>query len=659
MSQPRILLNSIVKNEIQNLPRMLNSMVGHVTGAVIYDTGSEDGTPEFCRAFFKKHKILYQVVNGVFNNFEQARNDALVYAQKFHAGFDYILLCDADMELVVDARLPRLTHECYSLLQRQGSLAYYNARLIKKGSTAKYHGVTHEYLDAQTAKLPTDCWWFRDHATGSNRGEKYERDVRLLTYYLERHPNDGRSLFYLAQTYRDSGDHTRAIEFYKRRIEVGGWDEEVWYSKLSVARSYRALGNEPEFIRWSLDAYNSRPTRAEPLYDLTRHYRDKDNQQQAGLLFAQAGLKIKKPGDLLFVEEHVYDYGFTEELSILGAYNDATKAAGFTAADKLALSKTVPNHVRETARRNLYWYLQPLKTYTSSFKAVRIPEVNPDSKYVNSNPSVAIVDDKIKAIVRTVSYRIRQDGTYDYNGVSAIRTTNYLCDFDDNLRYERGLEIQRPTGFPEPVFKDILDVEDMRLIPIGKELWSNGCVLEQNPQAWREQFLMKINPDTGECTDWSRMDVEPKQNEKNWMPILNTGGQEFMYRPGWAYDTSGEWVIKHEPTLAVDQFSGGGQCIPFDGGYIAIIHEARPDPTNGKRFYQHRFVWFDHEYRLQKASKPFVFFDKQIEFAAGLAYQQFNNYRGEGKFIVSFGVLDREAWLATIDEHEVRDLLWA
>jgi len=651
MPQPRICLNAIIKNEISNLPRMLASVCPHITAAVIFDTGSTDGSQAFMREMFNKYSIPHQIVGGEFKNFEQARNKALFYAQRFHAGFDYIMFCDADMELVVDGPLPKLTEECYSLLQRQGSLAYYNARLLRKGSDRKYHGVTHEYLDAPPAKLPTDCWWFRDHATGSNRSDKYERDTRLLTEYLGIHPNDGRTLFYLAQTYRDSGDHTRAIEFYRRRVDVGGWDEEVWYARLAIARCYRALGEEGEFIRWALNAYNDRPSRAEPLYDLARHYREQKDAQQTGWLFAQAGSKIKKPGDLLFVEEHVYDYGFMEELSILGAYNDKTRDIGFSAADNLSLMRKVPDVVRETARRNVFWYLQPLKNYTPSFKAYRIPEVNPDSKFVNSNPSVAIVDDKIKAIVRTVSYRIRPDGSYDYNGNHAIRTTNYLADFSLDFVVGKVVELQRPTGFPAPVFKDILDVEDMRLIPWHGELWTNGCVLEQNSNAWREQFCMQINPETGEVFNWRRMDVEPKQNEKNWMPILDDRRFKFMYRPGWVVRSDGEFVVKHEPILAVDQFSGGGQCVPFDGGYIAIVHEARPDPTNGKRYYQHRFVWFDKEYVLRKVSKPFVFFGKQIEFAAGLAHHN-------DKFIVSFGVLDREAWLATIDEHEVRDLLW-
>ena len=646
-------LNMIVKNEMVNLPRALKSVLGHVTAAVIYDTGSIDTTVDYCRTFFSDHDIPVVVAHGVFKNFEQARNAGLIHARKFKPYlWDYLLLMDADMELVADKPLPPLVADCYALVQRQGSLAYHNARLLSQRSKALYHGVTHEYLDTMQMPLPGDAWWFKDHASGSNRPEKYERDIRLLTEYLEKHPDDARSLFYLAQTYRDKGENEKAIEFYKKRIAAGGWEEEVWYSKLCLARCYRALDNEAEFIRCALDAYNERPIRSEPLYMLARHFREKPRDQNTAWLFAEAGDKISRPNDFLFVEEAPYQWGFREEKAILGAYNDKTKPIGAAECDKLSLMIDVPPEVRETARRNLYWYLEPLKNHAPSFQAVKIPPINPDSTYTNSNPSVAVVDGKIKAVVRTVSYRIRPDGSYDYNGVSAIRTTSYLADFDPALKFTKAVELQRPTGFPEPVFKDVLDVEDMRLwVDHQDQLWVNGCVLEQNPQAWREQFIMRLNEDTGEVDKWRMVEpgFVPKQNEKNWMPIVGEGAL-FMYRPGVTMDGMGYLVTNNPPSLAVDQFAGGGQVLPFDGGWLAIIHEARPDPTNGKRFYQHRFVWFDHDFVLKKVSRPFVFFDRQIEFAAGLAL-----HPDLDKFIVSFGVLDREAWLGTISDHDVRE----
>ena len=651
---PRLCLNMIVRNEIANLPRCLDSTVGHIHCAVIFDTGSTDGTVEYIRAHCKRHRIPCHITTGKFVDFEQARNRALAMAKHYHVGFDYILLMDADMELKVDGPLPALTAESYCLLQRQGSLDYHNVRLLRKNSGAQYHGVTHEYLGAnEQLRLPGDVWWFQDHATGSNRPEKYERDKRLLEGYLTEHPNDGRSLFYLAQTYRDAGAHAKAIDLYRRRIDAGGWDEEIWYARYQIALAFKSLGNEPEFVTNALIAFNARPSRAEPLHALARYFREKKDQQQSAWLFAEAGAKLPYPGDMLFVDRWMYDWGFLEEKSILGSYVAGKRDEGAKACNQLSLHKGASGTTRENARRNMFWYVDALRAHCPSFQAVRIPDVNPDKTYANTNPSVAVVGNELKAIVRTVSYRIRPDGTYDYNGLSAIRTTNFLVDLDDNFTVSNVVELKRPTGFPDPVFRDVLDVEDMRLIPYNGELWANACVLEQNSQAWREQFLMKLNSVTGEVTDWHRIDpafVE-KRNEKNWMPILDGGHLKWMYSPGVVMSDRGQRIVQQENTLAVDDFSGGGQLVPMDTGFLGIVHTARPDPTNGKRYYWHRFVYFDHNYQLQKVSQPFVFFDKQIEFAAGLVLNG-------GKVIVSFGVLDREAWVASIDEHEVRDLLW-
>lgn len=662
MSQPRILLNMIVKNEAANLPRALNSTINRVTSAVILDTGSTDDTKAIIRAHCTKQNLPCRVLSGFFKDFGQARNEALIRARMSPFAYDYILLMDADMELVVDAPLPRLTGEAYALKQANGGQSYYNARLLKHNSPAKYHGVTHEYLDVPVETLPGDVWWFKDHATGSNRADKYDRDVRLLEGYLKDHPGDARTLFYLAQTFRDAGQHEKAIELYQQRIAAGGWEEEVWFSQLCISRSYRALGDEDKFISNALKAYDLRPIRAEPLHDLANFYRLKDHAQQTGWLFADAGSKIARPNDMLFVEDAVYNWGFRNEKSILGCYSDKTKAIGAAECDKLSIMATVPQEIRETARRNLYWYLQPLAAHAPSFKAKRIPELNPDVTYVNTNPSIANVDGDLKMIVRTVSYRIRPDGTYDYNGLEAIRTTSFLSDLDHNFNVSKLVELLRPTGFPEPKFKGVLDVEDYRLFPWCQGLYANGCVLEQNEHAWREQFLFKLEPDTGEVIDCGRMEPSflPKRNEKNWMPILDGGEMKWMYSPGVVIGKCGRRLVNSPSPSAVDQFAGGGQLIPFDAGYLGIVHEARPDPNSGKRYYQHRFVWFNKDYVLAKISNPFVFFDKQIEFAAGLAWNPYCGFDGSVKsVIVSFGVRDCEAWIGTIADHEVRDLIWA
>ena len=51
---------------------------------------------------------------------------------------------------------------------------------------------------------------------------------------------------------------------------------------------------------------------------------------------------------------------------------------------------------------------------------------------------------------------------------------------------------------------------------------------------------------------------------------------------------------------------------------------------------------------MLKISSPFFFHDRQIEFAAGLAY-----IREKRQLVASYGIRDCEAWLATMDLDEV------
>src|SRR5262249_41087750 len=68
------------------------------------------------------------------------------------------------------------------------------------------------------------------------------------------------------------------------------------------------------------------------------------------------------------------------------------------------------------------------------------------------------------------------------------------------------------------------------------------------------------------------------------------------------------------------------------------------------RRYRHRFVWLDAASALRRVSRAFYFHDPdKIEFAAGLAWHP------DGKrLVLSYGVGDRESWIATVDAGEVR-----
>jgi len=112
------------------------------------------------------------------------------------------------------------------------------------------------------------------------------------------------------------GNLTQAIEWYEKRASMGGWDEEVWYSLYQVARLHQRLG-----FAWALvldaylRAYEFRPTRVEPIYQIARFYRE-HGQYHLGYLFSRAVFDTPYPEDLLFIEKGIYQHELALEYAL-------------------------------------------------------------------------------------------------------------------------------------------------------------------------------------------------------------------------------------------------------------------------------------------------------------------------------------------------------
>lgn len=667
MPKPSLCLNMIVRNEADRIERCLASAAPYIRSAYILDTGSTDDTIEKIEVFCRANDISAVIRRGVFRDFSQARNDAFGMAQIFstHTGMpftQFALLMDADMEL-------RVTHpgafgnlnatdRAYDMVQKAGGVAYPNRRILNlyKNPDHPYVGVTHEYIDVDSAGTIEGAF-FQDHADGSNRSEKFERDARLLEADLKTDPENGRSWYYLGNTYRDGGEPAKAADAYQRRIELGGWDEETHSTMMNLACCFKDQGDDAGYVSTLIDAFSFRPRRAEPLYDLANYYREK-GQNGAGLIFAKMGMNIKQPNDLLFVNEYVYSHGLRFEYSILGYYDEAERKRTFAVTDDLALDPTCPANIRANARSNLFWHTAPLSQYCPSFTPVKL-NFTPPEGYVAMNPSVEECNGKLKCNVRCVNYTMDQDGRYlinktgcESNGTNPIDTRNFLVKLDDDFTVRNPQEIIW-TRSASPAFDLVTGLEDVRLYRAQGELWFNACVRELSPngtcQQARGQLVIDTQLQQAYVHNFQVMSGEAN-HEKNWMHIHN---DEFMYR----IDTM---VVAGKPELTgkfnvkvyAGDISGSSQLIPFKSGWIAVVHEAISGP-DGKRTYWHRFAWFEKSGQLRRLSIPFVFFDRQIEFCAGIAY-----HPNQNDLVISFGVRDAEAWVAKISIEEVAQMCW-
>ena len=358
-------LNMIVRNETANLERCLSAVAPHIACWVIGDTGSTDGTQEFIHAFFAARGIPGELHSFPFIDFAQARNEALDRARASRLPFDYLLLADADMELTVQnpAFLRDLTAAAYKMLQRS-RVAYWNSRLLRRDVRACYRGVTHEYLhilNSETRNLEGAS--FIDHATGANRAEKYERDIRLLTDAIATERDPGmiaRYTFYLANTLRDSGQREAALKAYLERARLGHWRQEVFISLLNAAKLKEALGcSNDEVISAYIEASAACPTRAEALHGAARFCCDKGLYER-GFELARNGLAIAHPKHALFVEEWIYEYGLLDELAV-NAYWTGRYAESVSACDQLLSEGKLPTEKRDRVLKNKQFAIDKLQ----------------------------------------------------------------------------------------------------------------------------------------------------------------------------------------------------------------------------------------------------------------------------------------------------------
>lgn len=666
MPKPSLMLNCIVKNESARIERMLASVEPYVKAVVILDTGSTDDTIAKIREFATAHELPCYVGHGAFKDFSQARNEAFQLAQKVNdtnvPWCQFALLMDADMELVVNNPHELLLLDAnalsYDMMQKAGAVSYANRRILNLNwGTAPYVGVTHEYVDVPTAGMITGAH-FVDHADGTNRKDKYRRDAQLLEDALKEDPTNCRSWYYLGNTYRDWGKPELATGAYRTRIELGGWDEET-HSAMVNSASCRIGTRQPQrFVSEMIDAYNFRPSRAEPLYDLAKYYREKGDTA-AALLFAKAGLTKTRPDDLLFVNDFVYEHGLRYEYSIAGYYDEKERNRAFEITDDLALDPTCPAGFRLSARNNLFFYTKPLSTWCPSFSPKRLDFTPPDG-YAAMNPSVEECNGKIKCNIRCVNYTIDNDGRYVISGGGeAIDTRNFIVKLGYDMSVRDPSEIM---WHRDPAkFNLVTGLEDIRLYRVRGDLWFSACVREQSPHGTCQQAQGRLEYDHADLRYTQVRDFEflsgEERHEKNWMPLPNNSDRRdraFAYRLDtiMRYDKDGLRPEKFPLKICPDNISGGSQLIPFKSGLLSVVHEAITGP-DGKRTYWHRFAWFEQDGKLRRLSKPFVFLDRQIEFCAGLAYHP--NHRD---LILSFGVRDAEAWVATVSVEEVAMMCW-
>lgn len=348
----------IVKNEGAVIARCLRSCRELIDRWVICDTGSTDGTPEIVAR--ELAGIPGQLHRCLWQDFGHNRSELMRLA---YGMADYLLLIDADMTVRHTGRLDALGADAYMLSQGDARFDYRNKRLVRGDLRWRYVGATHEYIscmDVEREVENLDALAIVDHGDGGSKANKFERDRALLEAELERDPHNPRATFYLAQTWRDmglcSGDAealARARDLYRRRVEIGGWDEETYCAWRQMGLLDLRGGSWPQASAALLAAWETRPERLEAVHDLVIGLLDRRQHHSArrftGLVTER---RLLPPSDLLFVEPWVYEWGLLFQHSI-ATYWCGEFDASMRACKLLLANRSLPEEHRSQTELNL------------------------------------------------------------------------------------------------------------------------------------------------------------------------------------------------------------------------------------------------------------------------------------------------------------------
>lgn len=347
----------IVKNEAAVIRRCLESVLPLITHWAIVDTGSTDGTQDIIRTYLRD--LPGKLHERPWKDFAYNRSEALALARPLA---DYSLVIDADdtLEMPVDFKHGPLTASAYTLDIRDGNLVYPRIQLVSNHLTWFYRGVLHEFITANEPHSVSRLGiGMRRNHDGARRQDPswFQRDIEILQQAAEREMDPSlrsRYVFYLAQSYRDGGMLKEALSHYLERASLGGWQEEVYYSLYQSAKLMEKLDHPmEEIIQTYEDATRSLPSRVEADHWASRLCRVKGFHER-GYQIAHRSLGKPYPGEALFGEPWVYEFGLLDEFAVNAYWTGRNEDCLDACLKILAAGRLPANELPRVANNALY-----------------------------------------------------------------------------------------------------------------------------------------------------------------------------------------------------------------------------------------------------------------------------------------------------------------
>jgi tetratricopeptide (TPR) repeat protein len=672
-NNPTLCLNMIVKNESKIITRLFDSVLPIIDCYCICDTGSTDNTIEIITEYFKNKNIPGKIILEPFKNFCYNRTFALNSCVGMS---DFLLLMDADMILEVKNFDKKMLNngDSFTILQGNESFYYQNQRIIRNNGLYNYIGVTHEYINTPSDNRPhnieKNSLFICDVGDGGSKSDKFERDIKLLLDGIKDEPKNERYYFYLANSYHDSGRFGEAINIYKKRIELGGWVEEVWYSYYRIGLCYKNMGKIENAIFSWMEGYDFYPFRLEGIYEILYYYRINSKHKLGDILYKLARNILDKNlnrDHYLFLHNDIYTSKIYYEFSVFAAYTGITNI-------NYEVIKILNNSKDDGEKNNL---LSNMKFYkdilNQSSKTVIdssfVTKVKDENIVFTSSSSCLIpnVDNSGYLMnVRYVNYTIDEHGIY-HNCDKHIISINKFVELDKNfiLKNEKTFELlfdgRLYIGIED--IRIFNDIESNELLFMGtgyhenykigivhgiyetNTLKLNGIEIEPNfnkSDCEKNWVFVDYNNSTHIIYDWYPIRICKMNEQKNNLSFLEKRDTPKIFSKVRG-STNGFKYIKN-----VDSNKNGNISINIVEEEIWFVQHIVS--YESPRHYYHIISVFDSNMNLLRYSAPFKFEGEPIEYCLSIIVE-------EERVLINYSTWDRTTRIGIYDKKYIDSIV--
>ncbi len=363
-------LGMIVKDEEADIVRCLDSVVDYIDYWVIADTGSKDNTIQIVKDYFESKGINGELHEDEWVDFSTNRNKVI---ERATGKTDYVLYMDADDYLEAKDKNPfkeiiETEADYLECRLHLGNTSYGRCIVTKNNGAFKYFGVLHEYIAHKSQSWDGVHREWMDSVEMiantsplkrfSTSNEKYFNDAKVLENAILEEPENARYWFYMAQSYMNCKHYYEAMKAYSQRATMGGFDQECYYAMYQTGNCMAALSYPSEKIEEAyLRAWEYRPQRVEALFEYMRRLNGSRRYPTVYAL-GKVAQGIIDGSDSVFVNSHIYNFGFWDELSVAAFYMKDYDLCKMCISE-IEKNDAIPEGEKERFEKNKEYMLNP------------------------------------------------------------------------------------------------------------------------------------------------------------------------------------------------------------------------------------------------------------------------------------------------------------